>query len=498
MILSPKDTSILLQRLLFEHNAELTQGAFVMAIQNQDLAIIKLLIEKARNNESSLSKDVELGLFGPFQKPDWMERLLESGNHFLLDLIKKDTKISDYFEKVYEEETGKEFPKLDDNVEKVERSTSIKLDDIKGLYELQLLDGDLDLNMMINSNLNLAKNVVLMILNNKKHFDKKPKLIKILEKFFEYRRYCSVSFLFKKYPKLMEELTEIEQLMDQSFIIVSGILRTFPEKFGGPRLEKYLTQAMQEANLDLISEYIDNFSILSSNVVAFNLWIYALQHCEIQVIYHILDKVPNLKKTEDCFIKYLLENDLRTKCLIVEDYKVLSQVSINAIGFLLRHFHEQFGGKPMEQSLVQALDDSNLWLINSFIDEFKILSQEEISENLWKYVLQNSDIDAIYEVLDKITHLKNSDDHLIKFLLSTDLRTSNISTKDINFKMDTYPYCTPLHLAADVGSPEIVKILINHGADLTATDDMTFTALHIAAEKNHTLRKNKASVKLRH
>ena len=36
-----------LQKLLKEHNHELTKGAFVMATQNEDLAILKLLVDHA-------------------------------------------------------------------------------------------------------------------------------------------------------------------------------------------------------------------------------------------------------------------------------------------------------------------------------------------------------------------------------------------------------------------------------------------------------------------
>ena len=473
-----------LQRLLFEHNAKSTQETFAMAIQNQDLAIMKLLIEKAQKDEPAPMNNLVHGLFDP----------QSSGNHFIQTIFAQDTKVVQFLKSVYEEETGQEFPKIYQTTFKDETHQTIESNDAKALYQLQLLDSDLDLNMMFNSSLNLTKNVELMIWNNKKHFNKEQKLKAILEKLFEFKNYSSASTLFNEYPELMK-LAEVENLKDESFAMVSGILKMFPDRIGGPDLNQDLAQALQDSNIALINSYIDNFPVLSSNPVALNMWKYALQHSQIQVIYHILDKIPELKKTDDFFINHIVENDLRINCQIADDYEVLQQISINTISFLLKHFPEKFGGTYFERNLVCALDESNLQLISSYIDNFRILSQEGVSENLWKYVLQNSNISTIYQVLNKNQHLKNSDDHLIKFLLSTDLRSSHISSRHINTKEDTYPYHTQLHLAAEAGSPEIVKLLLVHGADITATDEMKFNALHIAAEKKDTWQKSKASIK---
>ena len=42
-------------------------------------------------------------------------------------------------------------------------------------------------------------------------------------------------------------------------------------------------------------------------------------------------------------------------------------------------------------------------------------------------------------------------------------------------------YCTPLHLASSKGFPEIVQLLIDHGADLNALDRSRETPLHLAS-----------------
>ena len=42
-------------------------------------------------------------------------------------------------------------------------------------------------------------------------------------------------------------------------------------------------------------------------------------------------------------------------------------------------------------------------------------------------------------------------------------------------------YSTPLHLASSFGTPEIVRLLIERGADITAEDERRRTPLHLAS-----------------
>ncbi|XP_068698924.1 GA-binding protein subunit beta-1-like [Montipora foliosa] len=44
---------------------------------------------------------------------------------------------------------------------------------------------------------------------------------------------------------------------------------------------------------------------------------------------------------------------------------------------------------------------------------------------------------------------------------------------------------TPLHLACGYGQESIVKLLLEHGADVNAIDRFQFTPLHKAERRNH-------------
>ena len=46
--------------------------------------------------------------------------------------------------------------------------------------------------------------------------------------------------------------------------------------------------------------------------------------------------------------------------------------------------------------------------------------------------------------------------------------------------------CTPLHVAASHGRIEVVKILLNNGADMNAKTEDGHTPLHWAASHGHT------------
>ena len=53
-------------------------------------------------------------------------------------------------------------------------------------------------------------------------------------------------------------------------------------------------------------------------------------------------------------------------------------------------------------------------------------------------------------------------------------RGADVTAQDKSFS-------TPLHLASSFGTPEIVRLLIERGADITAEDERRRTPLHLAS-----------------
>ena len=86
-----------MQKLLNEGSAELTQGAFFMATQNEDLAILKLLVEE----ETQTKKDGNME-FGPLNENDWKEALFGPNNVSLKNI--QNLKLIKYLKQLHEDE----------------------------------------------------------------------------------------------------------------------------------------------------------------------------------------------------------------------------------------------------------------------------------------------------------------------------------------------------------------------------------------------------------
>ena len=56
---------------------------------------------------------------------------------------------------------------------------------------------------------------------------------------------------------------------------------------------------------------------------------------------------------------------------------------------------------------------------------------------------------------------------------------------DVNFSLTAHPSCIPLTCAAQQGHAEVVRLLLDSGANVNARDDSHLTALQWAQEKGH-------------
>ena len=192
-----------LQKLLKEHDQDLTQGAFVMATQNEDLAILKLLVEHARPKRSN-GDDIELS---QMNQSNWKEWLFGPENVFLPSALAKDSDFAKYLKEEFKEEID-EILKSDQNTTDGDTSQSDELADAKALYELQSQEGSLENNLILNISLKLLRNVELTLLNHRSTISKDWDLYsKKLHKFIlQQSDINSIYQIIEKCPKFKNEL----------------------------------------------------------------------------------------------------------------------------------------------------------------------------------------------------------------------------------------------------------------------------------------------------
>ena len=129
-----------------EHDQDLTQGAFVMAAQNEDLAILKLLIKHTKPKRNNI-EDVELN---QMNQNDWKVWIFSPQNVFLPSVLAKDSDFAKYLKEEFKEEIDAVL-KSDRNTSDGNTSQSDELADAKALYELQSQEGNLGCIHLLNT-----------------------------------------------------------------------------------------------------------------------------------------------------------------------------------------------------------------------------------------------------------------------------------------------------------------------------------------------------------
>ena len=445
-----------------EKDGDLNETCFQLACQNQDLAIMKLLVQKASCNEKSKT-DVEMS---PLNELEWKEWLFGNRNKFLTQIIAQETEIAAYLKRIYRHEYGIDY-QIQSNIDSsTQGKSSDKLQDAKDLYELQMQEGNLNLNMEMNASLTLLTNIEFLNLNNRKHFE-----------------------IFENMENSLLNLTEHDS-EDKSVLMLDSHMALIKSKEDFPR--RLFQSSVDFSNRTLILHLVEQFPKLVKDKELFS-------NCEASQIFRALVTYPEkfqskylMKYVKMAFIHTVKSSDTlmsefllnKFPRLIIDDSLFEVDSSLPFVSTVLKAYPEMIGGQAIED-LCQIFNDSNLDLIASYINRFPCLSQNSIPEGMCEYAFANSNVRTIYQIIDKNPRLKNSENHLIKFLSYTDLRSSNIKAKDINIKLDDDFKSSPLHLAAKEGSPELVKFLLSKGADIEAKDDRQRTPLHEASWNGH-------------
>ena len=389
-----------------KHDIVLSKAAFVTSCINQDLGILKLLVEEARS-KSKDPIDVEQIAMNKTSACDWMDWLYEA-NTFVKRNINQDSEFCKYWNRVYNEEVHKDFSLSNDGTNVTLASKTDELVDAKALYEIQMMDGLLNVNMEMNATLHLTKNLELMLCNNKKHFS-------------------------------------------QSENIRTSVLNLI-EYNGDPTIECVRILLSQPITLDINFEYEFDETLVK-------IFQRAMNHENDEVLVFLINRFPYLTKE-----KALFQN-----CEITNIHKVLKKFSSK--------FQASAKDEIVQSAFLDSVkdgrtDESSLWL-----DKYPNLMIEEL-------LLKAHSIHDIYQMFETIPAMKNRQEHLLKFLSNTDLM-GNPKPRRINIKLKDKHKNFPIHLTAMKGHLELLKILIEKGANVFAVNALQETALHLAAFEGH-------------
>ena len=187
-----------------DHDGDFNEKCFQIACQNQELAILKLLVQKVSPNEKAKT-DVEMNLLN---EPKWREWLFGIENQFLTHIIAQDTELAAYLKKLYRNEYGTDYQIPGNSDSSTLGKSSDKLQDSKALYELQTQEGNLQLNLNLNVTLQLINNLELTLLNHRSTISKDWNLYsKMLHEFIlRLRDVNSIYQFIEKCPKFNDEL----------------------------------------------------------------------------------------------------------------------------------------------------------------------------------------------------------------------------------------------------------------------------------------------------
>ncbi|XP_065075156.1 uncharacterized protein LOC135698933 [Ochlerotatus camptorhynchus] len=203
---------------------------------------------------------------------------------------------------------------------------------------------------------------------------------------------------------------------------------------------------------------------------------------------------PQIKFVHESFAEYFvarylyenLQHCVDYLCSIIEDQE------------LIRRFFFLFLNEDVEQSSKQ------LPLLSTVGEEqnFAFWACEALCLGVMKSLSNNHDFRTFFsEKYGSLLHVaaKNGSTEICQFLLDTiKINVSCLSCKELNDIMGLFPIVnqfeeqlsihyqvTALHLAAAYEHKAVVKLLLEHSADVNARTGFLFTPLHVAAKKGH-------------
>ncbi|XP_065075127.1 uncharacterized protein LOC135698908 [Ochlerotatus camptorhynchus] len=203
---------------------------------------------------------------------------------------------------------------------------------------------------------------------------------------------------------------------------------------------------------------------------------------------------PQIKFVHESFAEYFVARYLYENLQHCVDYLC----SIIEHQELIRRFFFLFLNEDVEQSSTQ------LSLLSTVGEEqnFAFWACEALCLGVLKSLSNNHDLSTFFsEKYGSLLHVaaQNGSTEICQFLLDTiKINVSCLSCEKLNDIMGLFPivnqfekqlsiHCQvmALHLAAAYGNEAVVKLLLDHSADVNAQNGYLFTPLHVAAKKGH-------------
>ena len=453
MLLLPSDLVCIFQNILIKNKASLTKQAFILACSNEDLSMIKILVNVARDRNEF--KDSE----APFlQNEKWQEWLFGKENVFCAEILKQErnTELSHYLLKIKMEKSIKTY----DKHEKALKKDKCYLENMdskntKLIYNLQSTDKH-DRRLKVILLLNMTKNIELLIIN-----DKKTKSLLLDTKIDKYDENTNLH--------LQAKLGHADTI---SLLLENGIYGTqinelninkrtplhLAAEIGHTNVVSVLVQYKQEdkyqAKIDLLDKSHQTPLIL------------AIQGLHLETAELLLQKnakhyIPVDRHTNKTMLHWAAQRGYSSVVKLLVQYKAnidpLDDSKMTPMFLAIKNGHLEIVHMLLQNNASPHLTDA------------KLMTAMDLAINFGHFELAN----LIHE--NYTLHLQN-------------FQQIDMEQIQLENKTSTYPLVedgTPLHFAAKHGHKNTVKLLIMHNASISSLDCHNKTPLHYAVQFGH-------------
>ena len=302
-----------------------------------------------------------------------------------------------------------------------------------------------------------------------------------MEDLFQYkaesRDFKNCKIIIEKFPKIANDFFGFKKLSLKNEWFFSTVMlkyRQFPEQYQDGVWVHFIAIDFQEA---VMHKDDKDLGFLLENFPKLQTYTQLFKGLEISVVSRVLKKfltyfkrkrIPHYKYVFDTFEEAVKENNHHDMELFLDTFPdLILDCYIETVSSVIEAFPTRFLVQPSRKTIVEALQESDLQCISSYLTNCKVLSEDPLVWEMWYFALQNSNIDTIYLLLHVVEEIKcHSNDILIQYLLDTDLRRNDLTQAELDIIEINGKSYNPTTLCANRGALELISILIEKGAKI--------------------------------